>query len=200
MQFTKVLILLALVVVTVSTGVMFFMPENTSSFTFKSWLEGNYCEGFCWQHIEREMTYNELEAYLERHKIDYRVSGFNTHYQWSETQTLAPDGQNHTSVIYSEQGKLIRTIADMRACITTVLDAYGTPDEIRGENGHFSIIYFDSNLGEGWTFNFRDETIPYAEVVMRVFNDPDFSLNMAEITLENILDTLTEPCEDVFNS
>lgn len=199
----KLLKYIVLTLIVIATMISIFLALNldlTSKPSLKSWLQGDKCLSFCWQQIDDTLTSNELVSYLENENIGYTVSDFETHYQWHEEQSLAPNGLGQTSGIFSENGQIIRVIADMRACITTILDSYGNPDDIRSSDGHFSMIYFNSNSGEGWTFSFRDETLPYAEVVMRILNDDNFSLNMEQITFDELSAMISEPCNDAFNS
>lgn len=200
MKLPKYLILTLIIFAIGISGFVFLFSDVFARPSLLSWLQGEECQGFCWQKINAETTPVMLENLLTSDSIQYTTTGFNTHYQWDETQSLSPNGLGQTSAIFSEDGHIIRIIADIRTCVSTILDTYGDPDDIRGEDGHFSIVYFDSEQGEGWSFIFQNDTLPYADVVMRIYNDQNFSIDMNAISQDELLDMLPISCDDEFQT
>lgn len=174
-----------------------FISLDAPSYNLNLWLNGYYCEGFCWQNIHQNMTADELESYLQSNSIEFRASQYKSHYQWTEAQPIAPDGLDHLTVVFSEEGQLIRIIADIKVCIDSIVEEFGVPNDIRRGENVYSITYLDDT--GAWVFHFSSLELPYAGVIMRVYNEPHFSLDMMQnISWGELSNTLSILCEDDF--
>ena len=149
------------VMVVVIVGGVFLLTPRPKSYSLQKWLEGDYCADFCWQQIHAEMTSDELATHLENNGIDFIVTNPDKFFRWQESQPLVHEGQEElVDALYSLDAgdKVIRVRAGIETCITTIKRVLGAPDALQTVDGHYSMVYFDRVLKEGWTFNFRQET------------------------------------------
>lgn len=168
-------------------------PESAQK-GLRSLINGAGCAAPCWQTLEPGVSTVEIvDNLLAGAGVDPyvipRLEGGPLIYSWQhdDFQLVSSNSENRrsASVVFDDEGLIIRMLIDAHFCISTMLDEYGVPPEVRLGKGSGG-----SGLG--------DYEISYPEEGLIFIADDTYVFWVIPTTLEeiNLIVLSTEPIEN----
>ena len=175
---------------------------NKSS-TVNQVLNGDFCAQACWQFLTPGVsTRQDVEILLRNadivpYSIYRQEDGLPMTYSWDyvpiESIPSELDQLRNGTVVVSTDGTVLRIFIVTQLCLSTVIEAYGIPDQIlQSSSANIDLIYIQNNL----IFSLNNDQVYY---VALAYEDeyPDGN----NVTLDELLSLYLEPnCTDIFNN
>ena len=176
-----------------------YQSENATP--LRSILYGNNCSAPCWQHIAPGFTDVAGVTEMLNGVVDYqtlnRLTGeVHTISWWSNDTRLLPDGTGSITIVFMEDGTVLRVTARMDICVSTVLREYGEPARVESDGRYeYQLQYPD----EGLFFVIGTANTTKTIVMVRTIQS-EFPRTTNGLSWEEAETIFTGECKDSFSA